>query len=118
MTHWRSRRKNGLGADPTSTASLVTPRACVIRATRSTLRAPITRSLALPLSIQRVVRFAILALGLTAGCAKGANRAGPSNDLLIVGYDREPDTMNRYSTHILEDIQSCVVEGLSRPTRR
>jgi len=76
------------------------------------LRAPITRSLALPLSIQRVVRFALLALGLTAGCAKGANRAGPSNDLIVVGYDREPDTMNRYSTHILEDIQSCIIEGL------
>ena len=41
-----------------------------------------------------------------------AGRAGPSNALLIVGYDREPDTMNRYATHILEDIQSCVVEGL------
>ena len=39
-------------------------------------------------------------------------RAGASNDLLIVGYDREPDTMNRYSTHILEDIQSCIIEGL------
>ncbi|MEW5918199.1 MAG: peptide ABC transporter substrate-binding protein [Gemmatimonadota bacterium] len=36
----------------------------------------------------------------------------PSNELLIVGYDREPDTMNRFSTHILEDIQSCVIEGL------
>ena len=36
----------------------------------------------------------------------------PSNALLVVGYDREPDTMNRYATHILEDIQSCVVEGL------
>jgi peptide/nickel transport system substrate-binding protein len=47
-----------------------------------------------------------------AACAKGAGRAGPSNQLLIVGYDREPDTMNRYATHILEDIQSCVVEGL------
>ena len=35
----------------------------------------------------------------------------PSNDLLIVGYDREPDTLNRFSTHILEDIQTCVVEG-------
>jgi peptide/nickel transport system substrate-binding protein len=32
--------------------------------------------------------------------------------LLIVGYDREPDTMNRFSTHILEDIQSCIIEGL------
>jgi peptide/nickel transport system substrate-binding protein len=47
-----------------------------------------------------------------AACAKDAGRAGPSNQLLIVGYDREPDTMNRYATHILEDIQSCVVEGL------
>jgi hypothetical protein len=35
----------------------------------------------------------------------------PSNDLLIVGYDREPDTLNRFSTHILEYIQTCVVEG-------
>ena len=37
----------------------------------------------------------------------------PSNDLLIVGYDREPDTLNRFSTHILEDIQTCVIEGLT-----
>ena len=66
----------------------------------------------MPFSIQRIGRLALVALGLTAGCAKGANRAGPSNDLLVVGYDREPDTMNRYSTHILEDIQSCIIEGL------
>jgi len=49
-----------------------------------------------------------------AGC--GSNHSGgnqPSNELLIVGYDREPDTLNRFSTHILEDIQSCVVEGLT-----
>ena len=52
------------------------------------------------------------ALVLSAACAKDAGRTGPSNQLLIVGYDREPDTMNRYATHILEDIQSCVVEGL------
>ncbi len=53
----------------------------------------------------------ILAAG--SGCGRGdARRSGPSNDLLIVGYDREPDTMNRYATHILEDIESCVVEGL------
>jgi peptide/nickel transport system substrate-binding protein len=31
---------------------------------------------------------------------------------LVVGYDREPDTLNRFSTHILEDIETCVVEGL------
>ncbi len=49
-----------------------------------------------------------------AGC--GANHSGgnkPSNQLLIVGYDREPDTLNRFSTHILEDIQTCIVEGLT-----
>src|SRR5256885_15976018 len=44
---------------------------------------------------------------------RGARGAGPSNDLLIVGYDREPDTLNRFSTHILEDIESCIVEGLT-----
>ena len=51
---------------------------------------------------------------LLAGAAcSGAERSGASNDLLIVGYDREPDTMNRFSTHILEDIQSCIIEGLT-----
>jgi peptide/nickel transport system substrate-binding protein len=58
------------------------------------------------------VRALALALALLAACARGADRAGPSNALLVVGYDREPDTMNRYATHILEDIQSCVIEGL------
>ncbi len=37
----------------------------------------------------------------------------PTNDLLIIGYDREPDLMNRFSTHILEDIHSCIIEGLT-----
>jgi peptide/nickel transport system substrate-binding protein len=46
-------------------------------------------------------------------CAPGSSGVPPSNDLLIVGYDREPDTLNRFSTHILEDIQTCVVEGLT-----
>jgi peptide/nickel transport system substrate-binding protein len=55
---------------------------------------------------------------LFAGCANGAGRAPASNDLLIVGYDREPDTMNRYATHILEDIQSCVIEGLVTPDEK
>ena len=53
----------------------------------------------------------IVALTLAA-CGRDAGRTGPSNELLIVGYDREPDTMNRYATHILEDIQTCVIEGL------
>jgi peptide/nickel transport system substrate-binding protein len=50
---------------------------------------------------------------LLAACAPAPVGAGPSNDLLIVGYDREPDTLNRFSTHILEDIQTCVIEGLT-----
>lgn len=59
------------------------------------------------------VAMGLLLTGLSA-CGRGGDSAGsgPSNDLLIVGYDREPDTMNRYATHILEDIESCVVEGL------
>lgn len=60
-----------------------------------------------------VVRVAVgLIVSLTACSASEKKQSGPSNDLLIVGYDREPDTMNRYATHILEDIESCVVEGL------
>ena len=54
----------------------------------------------------------VLALFLAAACGRSAGRSAASNDLLIVGYDREPDTMNRYATHILEDIEACVVEGL------
>jgi peptide/nickel transport system substrate-binding protein len=60
-----------------------------------------------------------LALGVAAAlgsalvaCGGETARTGPSNELLIVGYDREPDTMNRYATHILEDIEAGVVEGL------
>jgi peptide/nickel transport system substrate-binding protein len=57
---------------------------------------------------------ACLALVLiTATCSGGGAVQPPSNDLLIVGYDREPDTLNRFSTHILEDISSCVIEGLT-----
>src|SRR5437016_13974920 len=58
-----------------------------------------------------VVGCAVAALALSA-CRRPAAVA-PSNDLLIVGYGREPDTLNRFSTHILEDIQSCIVEGLT-----
>ncbi len=53
-------------------------------------------------------------LGACLSCGRGGTSAsGPSNELLIVGYDREPDTLNRFSTHILEDVQTCVVEGLT-----
>lgn len=46
-----------------------------------------------------------------AGAPAGAAGTTPA-DRLVVGYDREPDTLNRFSTHILEDIETCVVEGL------
>jgi peptide/nickel transport system substrate-binding protein len=60
--------------------------------------------------VKRASLYMLLAL---AAC-KGEQRAAQASagDLLTIGYDREPDTMNRYATHILEDIESCVVEGL------
>lgn len=67
-------------------------------------RAPVSRA---------GIGVALVVLYATTACVKGDRRpAVASNDLLVVGYDREPDTMNRYATHILEDIESCVVEGL------
>jgi peptide/nickel transport system substrate-binding protein len=54
----------------------------------------------------------VTALAFVACAKEKSASAVASNDLLTVGYDREPDTMNRYATHILEDIESCVVEGL------
>src|SRR5262245_49122724 len=55
----------------------------------------------------------LLIASLCCACARRSAGTPPTNDLLIVGYDREPDTLNRFSTHILEDIQTCVVEGLT-----
>ena len=66
----------------------------------------------------RRLPFSIFLLVFAASCAPTADQevpAGPTNDLLIIGYDREPDTMNRFSTHILEDIHSCIIEGLTVP---
>ena len=59
-----------------------------------------------------LVAACVLVACVLVACSGEARRTGPTNELLIVGYDREPDTMNRYATHILEDIESCVVEGL------
>jgi len=47
----------------------------------------------------------------TSGRSAATSESG-SASRLVVGYDREPDTLNRFSTHILEDIETCVVEGL------
>jgi peptide/nickel transport system substrate-binding protein len=60
-----------------------------------------------------VKRALVIISALCAACSGETRPATKSpNDLLTIGYDREPDTMNRYATHILEDIESCVVEGL------
>src|SRR6185369_1909704 len=69
-------------------------------------RAPHDRTRA----VMRMRQSLTLAIALTvAACARGdsggAGGGAPSNELLIVGYDREPDTLNRFSTHILEDVQ-------------
>ena len=50
---------------------------------------------------------------LGAACSPRSPGTTLSNELLVIGYDREPDTLNRFSTHILEDIQTAVVEGLT-----
>ena len=65
-----------------------------------------------------VLAVALLAIASSAACRRLTIGAQASNDLLIVGYDREPDTLNRFSTHILEDIQTCVVEGLTTTDER
>jgi len=66
------------------------------------------------LGARRACVVAAVLVGVASlACGRRTVGAGPSNDLLIVGYDREPDTLNRFSTHILEDIQTCIVEGLT-----
>src|SRR5262249_34198291 len=50
---------------------------------------------------------------LLAACAASAPDTTSRASRLIIGYDREPDTMNRFSTHILQDIHSCIIEGLT-----
>lgn len=69
-----------------------------------------------PFAARRVWHRLLWALPFSvAACGQGdlGYRNAPSNDLLIIGYDREPDLLNRFSTHILEDIHSCIVEGLT-----
>ena len=62
----------------------------------------------------RAARVAsLITVAALCSCARGPIAPAPSNELLIVGYDREPDTLNRFSTHILEDIETCVIEGLT-----
>ena len=55
----------------------------------------------------------LLVLLLAGSCSGARQAAPPTNELLVVGYDREPDTLNRFSTHILEDTMICISEGLT-----
>ena len=64
----------------------------------------------LTLGLRRGV--AVILGGAVLSCGGEGATTKPSNDLLIIGYDREPDTLNRFSTNILEDVQTCVIEGL------
>ena len=50
---------------------------------------------------------------LLVACAARQPDTSSAPSRLIIGYDREPDTLNRFSTHILEDIHSCIIEGLT-----
>ncbi len=63
--------------------------------------------------IRRLSALAAIVLAAAGPACARRQAAGPSNDLLVVAYDREPDTLNRFSTHILEDIETCIVEGLT-----
>jgi peptide/nickel transport system substrate-binding protein len=62
--------------------------------------------------VKRLLIAATIALAACGGDGARKPSVPAATDLLTIGYDREPDTMNRYATHILEDIESCVVEGL------
>ncbi len=52
-------------------------------------------------------------LVVATACSGTEKQHVPTNELLVIGYDREPDTLNRFSTHILEDTMICISEGLT-----
>ncbi|HEY7820796.1 MAG TPA: peptide ABC transporter substrate-binding protein, partial [Vicinamibacteria bacterium] len=58
-------------------------------------------------------RVGVCALALACACSGPRDPDPPTNQLLVIGYDREPDTLNRFSTHILEDTMICISEGLT-----
>ena len=73
------------------------------------------RALLVPV-LATVITASAGACGGGSGTTPASGPGDPSRSAratrLVVGYDREPDTLNRFSTHILEDIETCVVEGL------
>src|SRR3990172_5207869 len=58
-------------------------------------------------------RRASVLLLLAFACSGPRKSTPPTNELLVIGYDREPDTLNRFSTHILEDTMICISDGLT-----
>ena len=42
-------------------------------------------------------RFLLVSALVLASCGRERARPAASTDLLTIGYDREPDTMNRYA---------------------
>lgn len=72
----------------------------------------------------------LMSVSVMAGCGgSSSSSAAPSGDgasevvdsgpqrggTVVVAYTAEPDTMNVYSTHLLADVQTCIIEGLLIP---
>jgi peptide/nickel transport system substrate-binding protein len=107
--HTRAARNFELGGGPPGQDTSI---ATFSPATPQPLRAGARTAAAHP-GTSRTMALAAVVVLLAGACGTGTTQdAAPSNELLVVGYDREPDTLNRFSTHILEDIQTCVIEGL------
>lgn len=57
-----------------------------------------------------------------SGSASGSAAPAPAGEpqyggTVVVAYTAEPDTMNVYSTHLLADVQNCMIEGLLVPNQ-
>ncbi|MDL2319369.1 peptide ABC transporter substrate-binding protein [Eubacteriales bacterium OttesenSCG-928-A19] len=52
---------------------------------------------------------------LLSGAAVAEGAEPQYGGTLIIAYTSEPDTMNTYSTHLLADVQHCMIEGLIVP---
>jgi len=60
----------------------------------------------------------VLTLCFASACKKSSSTGGTSSGgTLILALNYEPDTMNVYSTHLMADVQTCVIEGLIIPNK-
>ncbi|MDL2319253.1 peptide ABC transporter substrate-binding protein [Eubacteriales bacterium OttesenSCG-928-A19] len=59
-----------------------------------------------------VLSIVMMATMTTFAVAEGTPQRGGT---LVIAYASEPDTMNVYSTHMLADVQTCIVQGLIIP---